>query len=63
MSLFGDIGVATRNGFKRMVEARQAHARSYVNGALLSLDDKTLAELGFDRREIEKQPHRRGTMV
>jgi hypothetical protein len=31
---------------------REREARRYVNGYLLSLDDKTLAELGYDRAEI-----------
>ena len=44
--------------FKRMFQAfvvsREREARRYVNGYLLSLDDKTLADLGFDRAEIAK---------
>ena len=35
-----------------LVESREREARRYVNAYLRSLDDKTLAELGYDRAEI-----------
>ena len=38
--------------FKALVVSREREARRYVNGYLLSLDDKTLAELGYNRAEI-----------
>jgi hypothetical protein len=37
---------------KALIASREREARRYVNGYLLSLDDKTLAELGYDRAEI-----------
>ncbi len=44
--------------FARMVRAlvasREREARRYVNAYLRSLDDKTLAELGYDRAELVK---------
>jgi len=38
--------------YQALVVSREREARRYVNGYLLSLDDKTLAELGYDRAEI-----------
>ena len=42
--------------FKRMFQAlvvsREREAQRYLNGYLLSLDDKTLADLGYARAEI-----------
>ncbi|HSG94000.1 MAG TPA: hypothetical protein VLA28_00660 [Afifellaceae bacterium] len=38
--------------FKALIVSRERTARRYVNGYLLSLDDKTLAELGYNRAEI-----------
>ena len=37
-----------------LVESREREAQRYVNAYLRSLDDKTLAELGYDRAEIGK---------
>ena len=39
---------------QRMVAARQDQARRAVNSYLLSLDDETLARLGYRRDELEK---------
>lgn len=44
-----------RRAFDRMIEARSAQARRYVNGYLLSLDDATLAAHGYDRGELERE--------
>ena len=44
-----------RNTFNRMVAAREKQARRYVNGALLSLDDETLARGGFDRKTLRAE--------
>ena len=41
-----------RNTFERMIAARERQAQRYVNGALLSLDDETLARGGFNRKDI-----------
>lgn len=41
--------------FERMIAARERQARRYVNGALLNLDDETLAQAGFNRDELRKQ--------
>lgn len=43
-----------RRALDRMVTARERQARRYVNGYLLSLDDATLANYGYDRRELER---------
>ena len=44
-----------RNTFDRMIAAREKQARRYVNGALLTLDDVTLAQAGFSREELKAQ--------
>lgn len=38
----------------RIVRARQAQAQRAVNAYLLSLDDTTLEQLGYDRARLEK---------
>lgn len=52
MSFFSDIGRVTRSGFNRMVEARERQVRRFVNGELLKLDDRNLADLGYSRKEL-----------
>lgn len=54
MSFFGDIGVATRNGFKSVLAARQRSAKAQVTNYLLSLDDETLENAGFKRSELTR---------
>ena len=39
--------------YRAIVEARTREARRQVNAYLRSLDDKTLAKLGYDRAEVE----------
>lgn len=39
---------------RRMIAARQDQARRAVNTYLLTLDDETLARLGYERRELER---------
>lgn len=46
-----------RNALNVIMEARQRQASSYVNGALLMLDDETLKAHGYSRAELRKQPH------
>ena len=51
-----------RRGFFRaaldsLVEARTRQARGYVAGALLALDDKTLAAHGYNRETLRRQAH------
>ena len=41
--------------FDAMVAARSRQANAYVNGALLMLDDKTLAEHGYDRKQLKSR--------
>lgn len=41
--------------FDRMTEARMRQAHSYVNGALLMLDDETLRSRGYDREELKRR--------
>ncbi len=40
--------------YQALVVSREREARRYVNAYLRSLDDKTLAELGYDRAELVK---------
>lgn len=44
------------NAFDAMVNARARQASSYVNGALLMLDDDTLKSHGYDRAELLRRP-------
>ena len=44
-----------RTAFDRMIAARERQARSYVNGALLNLDDETLRRAGLSRAEIKRR--------
>lgn len=55
MSFMSRVGRATRRGYHSMIEARQRQAQRYVYGALLDLDDETLSQAGYDRRELEKR--------
>ncbi len=55
MSFFGDVALATRNSFNRVVEARQRQAQRYVNGVLLAMDDQSLEKAGYDRKVLERQ--------
>jgi len=41
---------------QRLIEAREKEAARYVNSYLALADDKTLAELGITREEIERAP-------
>jgi len=43
-----------RNALDAMIEARAKQANRYVNGALLMLDDKTLAQNGLKREELSR---------
>jgi hypothetical protein len=43
-----------RRAMNRMVSARERQVTRYVNGYLLTLDDQTLAENGYDRKTLEK---------
>lgn len=43
-----------RSAMDAMIEARAKQATRYVNGALLMLDDKTLAAHGYKREELRK---------
>lgn len=38
------------------VSARERQAQRYVNGVLLSLDDETLAGLGYSRKDLKNRP-------
>jgi hypothetical protein len=58
-----DLGVATSRRergtfsrlFQRMIEARQRQADRAVSAYLLSLDDRTLKEHGYDRAMLESK--------
>ena len=43
-----------RDALDAMIEARAKQASRYVNGALLMLDDRTLADNGFKREELRR---------
>ena len=43
-----------RNAMDAMIEARAKQATRYVNGALLMLDDQTLAAHGYKREDLRK---------
>lgn len=47
-----------RNAFERMIAARERHARMYVNGALLNMDDETLRRAGLTRAELRSRASR-----
>ena len=49
------IGAAKSFG-TRFVAIRQKQAERYVNAYLATLDDKSLARLGLDRKTIDKAP-------
>lgn len=53
MSFFDNVSRAARNGFNRVVEARQRQAQRYVNGFLLAMDDASLKRAGYDRKSLE----------
>lgn len=40
--------------FRAFVAARERQAASYLNGALLMLDDQTLRDFGYERAVLEK---------
>ena len=58
-----DVGAATSRRergtfsrvFQRMIEARQRQADRAVSAYLLSFDDRTLKELGYDRAMLESK--------
>ncbi len=45
-----------RAALDSIIDARSRQAQKYVNGALLMLDDATLAEHGYKRSDLEKRP-------
>ena len=45
-----------RTAYDNIVDARQRRADLYATGALLSLDDKSLAALGLSRDELRRRP-------
>lgn len=44
-----------QNALDRLVSARERQARRYINGAMLSMDDAQLKELGRTREEIKRE--------
>ncbi|WP_421857868.1 hypothetical protein [Oricola sp.] len=46
-----------KNTFDAMVNARARQVSSYVNGALLMLDDETLEAHGYKREELLRRPN------
>lgn len=38
-----------------MMKAREIQAKRYVNGFLVTLDDKTLADLGYKREDLKAE--------
>jgi hypothetical protein len=47
-----------RNAMNALMAAREREAQSYVNGALLMLDDETLSRSGYSRQELQRRPAR-----
>jgi hypothetical protein len=43
-----------RSALNSLIEARARQATHYVNGALLMLDDETLAKNGYDRESLRR---------
>lgn len=41
-----------RTAFGRMIEARERHARKYVNATLAQMDDETLRRAGVRREDL-----------
>lgn len=52
-----------RGALEALVEARAKQASRYVNGALLMLDDKTLAANGYSRAELMRKGANVGYML
>ena len=48
-----------RTALDNLVEARQRRADLYVTGALLTLDDASLAAMGLTRDELRRRPSQR----
>ena len=46
--------MSIRTAFSRMIDAREARARRYVNGVLVTLDDATLSLGGYDRETLKR---------
>lgn len=44
-----------RAAYNRVIEARERQASRYVNEALMSFDDATLASLGTSRDEVRRR--------
>jgi hypothetical protein len=44
-----------RNAFDRFVAARERQAARYVNGALMSMDSRTLKAMGTSREELRRK--------
>jgi hypothetical protein len=44
-----------RNAFDRVVAARERQASRYVTGALMYLDNETLATLGTSQEELRRK--------
>jgi hypothetical protein len=44
-----------RGALDALIEARSKQASRYVNGALLMLDDETLAANGYNRNELKRR--------
>lgn len=43
-----------RSALNSLIEARARQATHYVNGALLALDDETLAKNGYSRETLRR---------
>lgn len=54
MANFARTGGFFRNAFNALIEARTKQANRYVAGALLKLDDETLAAHGYSREALKK---------
>ena len=54
MSIIGNIGSATKSGFRSLMKAREREAMLSVHAYLATLDDATLTKAGFNRAQLKR---------
>ncbi len=54
MSIIGNIGTATRKGFRNLMRAREHEAVLSVHAYLATLDDDTLSRAGYKRSQLKR---------
>lgn len=48
-------GTYVRSALDAYIAAQERKAQRYINAALVSLDDQTLANLGYDREQLRRR--------